>query len=130
LRLATRHPDRVEKMVVMGSMGVPFEITDGLDNVCGASSDFNVDTGAGTRHAGAGFVLTIGADRYQVETDGWARDVPAGSRVAVTGRLEIVGDYEWDAFGLSESRVDWLVKAIAGADHGDTMLDLGAPWDV
>ena len=27
LRLATRHPDRVQKMVLMGSMGVPFEIT-------------------------------------------------------------------------------------------------------
>ena len=35
LRLATRHPDRVEKMVLMGSMGVPFEITEGLDNVWG-----------------------------------------------------------------------------------------------
>jgi hypothetical protein len=47
--------------------------------------------------------------------------------VAVTGRLEVVGDYEWHAFGLSESRGDWLVKAIASAEHGDTMLDLGAP---
>ena len=35
LRLATRHPDRVDKMVLMGSMGVPFEITEGLDNVWG-----------------------------------------------------------------------------------------------
>ena len=35
LRLATKHPDRVDKMVLMGSMGVPFEITEGLDNVWG-----------------------------------------------------------------------------------------------
>jgi pimeloyl-ACP methyl ester carboxylesterase len=35
LRLATRHPERVDKMVLMGSMGVPFEITEGLDNVWG-----------------------------------------------------------------------------------------------
>ena len=35
LRLATRHPRRVDKLVLMGSMGVPFEITDGLDNVWG-----------------------------------------------------------------------------------------------
>jgi pimeloyl-ACP methyl ester carboxylesterase len=35
LRLATQNPDRVDKMVLMGSMGVPFEITEGLDNVWG-----------------------------------------------------------------------------------------------
>ena len=35
LRLATKHPDRVDKMVLMGSMGVPFELTEGLDNVWG-----------------------------------------------------------------------------------------------
>ena len=35
LRLATKHPDRVGKLVLMGSMGVPFEITEGLDTVWG-----------------------------------------------------------------------------------------------
>jgi pimeloyl-ACP methyl ester carboxylesterase len=35
LRIATRHPDRVGKLVLMGSMGVPFEITEGLDRVWG-----------------------------------------------------------------------------------------------
>ena len=35
LRLATQHPDRVDKLVLMGSMGVPFEITEGLDKVWG-----------------------------------------------------------------------------------------------
>jgi pimeloyl-ACP methyl ester carboxylesterase len=35
LRLATKHPDRVDKLVLMGSMGVPFELTEGLDNVWG-----------------------------------------------------------------------------------------------
>jgi 2-hydroxy-6-oxo-octa-2,4-dienoate hydrolase len=35
LRLAARHPDRVERLVLMGSMGVPFPITDGLDRVWG-----------------------------------------------------------------------------------------------
>jgi pimeloyl-ACP methyl ester carboxylesterase len=35
LRLATRHPDRVNKMVLMGSMGVDFELTEGLDAVWG-----------------------------------------------------------------------------------------------
>jgi pimeloyl-ACP methyl ester carboxylesterase len=35
LRLATQHPDRVDKLVLMGSMGVPFAITEGLDNIWG-----------------------------------------------------------------------------------------------
>ena len=35
LRIATKHPERVGKLVLMGSMGVPFEITEGLDTVWG-----------------------------------------------------------------------------------------------
>ena len=35
LRLAARHPDRVDRLVLMGSVGVPFPITDGLDRVWG-----------------------------------------------------------------------------------------------
>jgi len=35
LRVAARHPDRVGQLVLMGSMGVPFEITEGLDRVWG-----------------------------------------------------------------------------------------------
>jgi pimeloyl-ACP methyl ester carboxylesterase len=35
LRLASQHPDRVGKLVLMGSMGVPFEITEGLNAVWG-----------------------------------------------------------------------------------------------
>src|SRR5689334_11230577 len=35
LRLTTRHPDRVDKLVLMGSVGVAFEITEGLDAVWG-----------------------------------------------------------------------------------------------
>ena len=35
LRIATQHPERVDKLVLMGSMGVPFEITEGLDAVWG-----------------------------------------------------------------------------------------------
>ncbi|TDO26065.1 hypothetical protein EV643_1743 [Kribbella sp. VKM Ac-2527] len=42
----------------------------------------------------------------------------------LTGRLSIVGAYEWDDFALTESPADWLVKAVAKADRGDTMLDL------
>jgi pimeloyl-ACP methyl ester carboxylesterase len=35
LRLASRHAERVERLVLMGSVGVPFPITDGLDRVWG-----------------------------------------------------------------------------------------------
>lgn len=35
LRVATRHPERVERLVLMGSVGVPFPITEGLDAVWG-----------------------------------------------------------------------------------------------
>jgi 2-hydroxymuconate-semialdehyde hydrolase len=35
LALAIAHPDRVDRLVLMGSVGVPFEITDGLDAVWG-----------------------------------------------------------------------------------------------
>src|SRR5699024_368341 len=35
LNLATHHPGRVSKLVLMGAVGVPFEITEGLDKVWG-----------------------------------------------------------------------------------------------
>ena len=35
LALAIKHPERVHKLVLMGSVGVPFKITEGLDRVWG-----------------------------------------------------------------------------------------------
>ena len=35
LRLVTQHPERVDKIILMGSMGVSFPITEGLDRVWG-----------------------------------------------------------------------------------------------
>jgi pimeloyl-ACP methyl ester carboxylesterase len=40
LRLAVRHPDRVDKLVLMGSMGIDFPITEGLDRVWGYEPSF------------------------------------------------------------------------------------------
>ncbi len=40
LRIAAGHPDRVEKMVLMGSMGADFELTPGLDRVWGYTPSF------------------------------------------------------------------------------------------
>ena len=41
LRIATQHPDRVGKLVLMGSMGVPFPITEGLERVWGYEPSFD-----------------------------------------------------------------------------------------
>lgn len=35
LGIAIRYPERVEKLILMGSVGVPFELTEGLDKVWG-----------------------------------------------------------------------------------------------
>lgn len=40
LRLASEYPDRVDKLVVMGSMGVDFPITEGLERVWGYEPSF------------------------------------------------------------------------------------------
>jgi pimeloyl-ACP methyl ester carboxylesterase len=40
LRVASQHPDRVGKLVLMGSMGVPFPITEGLERVWGYEPSF------------------------------------------------------------------------------------------
>jgi len=40
LRLAANYPDRVDKLVLMGSMGVDFPITEGLDRVWGYEPSF------------------------------------------------------------------------------------------
>jgi len=40
LRMATQHPDRVDRLVLMGSIGVPFPITAGLDAAWGYEPSF------------------------------------------------------------------------------------------
>jgi pimeloyl-ACP methyl ester carboxylesterase len=40
LRMASRHPERVDKLVLMGSMGIDFPITEGLDRVWGYEPSF------------------------------------------------------------------------------------------
>ena len=41
LALAIRHPERVRRLVLMCSVGVPFAITPGLDAVCGYHSSLS-----------------------------------------------------------------------------------------
>lgn len=89
--------------------------------------DFDMDFDGGERkHAGADFVLTLGNVRFQVQFKGWARDVVEGSRVSVTGRAEIIGAYEWEAFGLTDVRADWTVTRISDADDEGVMLEVAA----
>lgn len=40
LRIATTHPERVNRLVLMGSMGISFPITEGLDRVWGYEPSF------------------------------------------------------------------------------------------
>jgi pimeloyl-ACP methyl ester carboxylesterase len=40
LRVAAEHPELVDKLVLMGSMGVPFPLTEGLDRVWGYEPSF------------------------------------------------------------------------------------------
>jgi 2-hydroxy-6-oxo-octa-2,4-dienoate hydrolase len=40
MRIATQHGDRVERLVLMGSMGVDFDLTPGLDRVWGYTPSF------------------------------------------------------------------------------------------
>ena len=43
LRIATEHPELIDNIVLMGSMGVPFDITDGLDTVWGYEGTIEID---------------------------------------------------------------------------------------
>ena len=79
------------------------------------------------QHSGAEFVLTAGADRFQVQFDGHASDVVTGSRVTATGGLELVGEYEWDDFELTDTRADWLVTEIVDVPGGDIKVELAHP---
>lgn len=110
--------------VVESQADKPHEVMYQLTGSRGEPTDYAADFGRGSEHAGVELVLTVGSERYQVQSDGWARDIPAASRVVVTGRLAFVGAYEWDAFGLTDSRSNWMVHAVAPADQGDTMLDV------
>lgn len=76
------------------------------------------------RHSTSERISCWSTKRYQVQTKGWARDVATGSRVFASGRLEIIADYEFDGFQLTESRTNWLVNNIEPLGNGDLMIDL------
>jgi len=113
-----------------GDSADPHQILYACTGIAGRANDVWTDTGRRGerhRHAGAEFVLTVGAHRFQVEFDGPASEVRPDSRVTVTGRLELVGAYEWDAFNLVDTRADWMVMNVVRVPDGDVLVDLALP---
>lgn len=101
-----------------------------MTGIAGDAQDVWSDTGRRRerqQHSGAEFVLAVGADRFQAQFDGHASEVLPGSRVTVTGGLELVGGYEWDAFGLGDTRADWIVTKVVALPHGDIAVELAPP---
>jgi hypothetical protein len=86
--------------------------------------DFYFEMDPGVRDHGTDFVLAVGPVRYQVQTTGWAADVPVGARLSVTGHASVIGSYEWDDFGLADVRGDWRVTDVAFSRDEDIVLDL------
>lgn len=75
-------------------------------------------------HVGAEFVLTVSGERFQVQHDARGSGVVENSRVTVIGPLELVGGYEWEDFGLIDTRTDWLVEQVVELHAGDVLVDL------
>ena len=89
-----------------------------------SSRDFEADTGSGSQHAGLELVLDARRCRLQAQVEGHAHDVEIGSRVTVRGTLFVIGQYEWEAFGLVDTRADWRIEETLTQPDGDYVLRL------
>jgi hypothetical protein len=120
-------PGSAEGIVEIGGRdgAGPQDVLYELTGVAGEAADFEGGMEReGRRHWGAEFVLTVNGSAFQVQFDGAANEVVGGSRVIVRGKLFVVGDYEWEAFPLRDTRAQWLVEDVVILDGGDTMIDL------
>jgi hypothetical protein len=70
------------------------------------------DVWSGQGHVGSEFVITTGDQAFLARTTGPASEVAAGSRVTAQCTLNVVADYEWDAFYLPDLRTDWYVRRL------------------
>ncbi len=98
-----------------------------LTGRAGDATDVFISTGLDReehQRTGAEFVLTVGGDRFQVWFAGRASDIRSGSQVTVTGRLELVGAYEWDHFALVDTRADWVATDVVALPDGGVTLNL------
>ena len=62
--------------------------------------------------AGSEFVITAGDLAMVARTAGPVSEVAAGSRITAQCTLNVVADYEWDAFELPDLRADWYVRRL------------------
>ncbi len=88
------------------------------------ATDYQSDMGSGPRHAGTDVVLSVNGDLLQCQITGPASDIEIGSDLTVRGRLSHIGDYEWDAFGLLDTRRAWSIEEVQRLPDDDLMLRL------
>lgn len=94
--------------------------------VTGTATDVRgveVDFGRGSQPAGIEFVLTNATLDLQVQVKRTVAIDP-GSGVTVEGPMVVIGDYEWGAFELTDTRADWQIHSVVSLSDGDLMLDL------
>jgi hypothetical protein len=92
-----------------------------------SSRVFDTNMGSGMRPAGLELVIGVGGFRLQAQVDGKADDVATGSRGAVRGTLFVIGQYEWEDFGLVDTRGDLKIEETLNQPDGDYLLRLAVP---
>ena len=84
-----------------------------VTGVAGEVRDVLADRGDGESvRVGSEFLLTSGAMRFIARTTDFHVDGIGGSTVTVRCSLEVMADYEADAFDLADVREDWTVGAV------------------
>ena len=92
-----------------------------------SAHDFQTDPGSGATHAGLELVLSLGGCRFQAQVDGHGRDVAIGSHITVRGTFFVIAEYEWEDFGLVDTRTDWMVEETISQPDGDLLCRLALP---
>lgn len=93
----------------LGADGYWYDVT----GMAGAVRDVLTDRGDGRSvRVGSEFLLTSGALRFTARTTDFFVDEVVGSMVTARCSLEVVADYEGDAFDLLGFRQDWSVESV------------------
>jgi hypothetical protein len=53
---------------------------------------------------------------------GPASTLEVGARATVCGEVDLIAQYEWDAFDLAETRRRWSIEDVRRLDAGDYLL--------
>jgi hypothetical protein len=88
------------------------------------ADDVWANYGQGSTHAGARLLLQLDGWRLFAQVDGSARESDPGSLfpVRIRGCLSFVASYEWDAFGLTDIRTDWVVMEVVHLPSRDFLV--------